>query len=62
MQLKGLTPSGHLPVGLLSGGKQGIESGKNFSYFIWRNPSKAKRMYIIFDTKRNSCFTFSLYM
>ena len=28
VQLKGLTPSGHLPVGLLSGGKQGIETGK----------------------------------
>lgn len=26
VQLKGLTPSGHLPVGLLSGGKQGLES------------------------------------
>ena len=42
VQLKGLTPSGHLPVGLLSGGKQGLESGKNFIYLIW---SKA---YIIF--------------
>ena len=28
VQLKGLTPSGHLPVGLLSGGKQGLQSGK----------------------------------
>ena len=28
VQLKGLTPSGHLPVGLLSGGKQGLETGK----------------------------------
>ena len=28
VQLKGLTPSGHLPVGLLSGGKQGLETGE----------------------------------
>jgi len=28
VQLKGLTPSGHLPVGLLSGGKQGLQTGK----------------------------------
>lgn len=26
VQLKGLTPSGHLPVGLLSGGKQGLQT------------------------------------
>lgn len=35
VQLKGLTPSGHLPVGLLSGGKQGLESGKNAIYLVW---------------------------
>ena len=35
VQLKGLTPSGHLPVGLLSGGKQGLETGKiHCSLFI----------------------------
>ena len=35
VQLKGLTPSGHLPVGLLSGGKQGLETGKiHCSVFI----------------------------
>ena len=35
VQLKGLTPSGHLPVGLLSGGKQGLETGKlDCSVFI----------------------------
>ena len=35
VQLKGLTPSGHLPVGLLSGGKQGLETGKiHYSLFI----------------------------
>lgn len=42
VQLKGLTPSGHLPVGLLSGGKQGIESGKNFFILSGGNPSKTK--------------------
>ena len=37
VQLKGLTPSGHLPVGLLSGGKQGLESGKICSFpFQWK--------------------------
>lgn len=35
VQLKGLTPSGNLPVGLLAGGKQGLETGKlHCSVFI----------------------------
>ena len=34
VQLKGLTPSGHLPVGLLSGGKQGLQTGKCVTMFI----------------------------
>ncbi|XP_044180901.1 serine/threonine-protein phosphatase 2B catalytic subunit gamma isoform-like [Acropora millepora] len=34
VQLKGLTPSGHLPVGLLSGGKQGLQTGKCATMFI----------------------------
>lgn len=29
LQLKGLTPTGHLPVGLLSGGKTEVKAGKN---------------------------------
>ncbi|XP_015775240.1 PREDICTED: serine/threonine-protein phosphatase 2B catalytic subunit 2-like [Acropora digitifera] len=34
VQLKGLTPSGHLPVGLLSGGKQGLQTGKCVTMFM----------------------------
>ena len=29
LELKGLTPSGHLPVGMLQEGKQGLESGES---------------------------------
>lgn len=54
VQLKGLTPSGHLPVGLLSGGKQGIESGKNAIYLIWMKPwSGASKENLHFDTETN---------
>jgi serine/threonine-protein phosphatase 2B catalytic subunit len=28
LQLKGLTPTGHLPVGLLSGGKTEVKAGQ----------------------------------
>jgi len=36
LTLKGLTPSGQLPLGTLGGGKPAIEHGKNksFSYYF----------------------------
>lgn len=30
LQLKGLTPTGALPLGALSGGKTSLKNGKNF--------------------------------
>lgn len=34
LTLKGLTPTGTLPLGVLSGGKQTIETGKYEQYFF----------------------------
>lgn len=31
LQLKGLTPTGALPLGALSGGKTSLKNGKNFT-------------------------------
>lgn len=56
VQLKGLTPSGHLPVGLLSGGKQGLESGKNA---IYETPVKESMFTLLY---RNKQVIFPLYM
>lgn len=48
VQLKGLTPSGHLPVGLLSGGKQGLETGKiHCSVFILETAAEWEVMGLI---------------
>lgn len=37
LRLKGLTPSGNLPIGVLSGGKSSLENGKFLSSLILLN-------------------------
>lgn len=60
MQLKGLTPTGALPLGALSGGKTSLKNGKDLKFSFLANEFIDKCQLWIINLSSLSCIPFIL--